>query len=302
MTSTSVDSSTQPYPPVQTYQWQDRAIAYRQSGEVGPVVVLIHGFGASSLHWRKNLPVLGAKFRVYALDLIGFGQSAKPNPEDFAYTFKNWAQLVLDFCQEVIGEPVFLAGNSIGCVVALQAAVTAPSQVRGLALLNCSLRQLHHRNRQKLPLYQQWGVNLVQKLLAFQPLGHRFFASVAKPKAIRKILTQAYASADAVTDELIDIIYQPAQDLGAADVFIAFITYSEGPLPEDLLAEVTCPTLILWGKKDPWEDYRVGQTWDRFPCVKKFILLPDAGHCPQDQNPDLVNNYLQTFFTELETT
>ncbi|MDG2991208.1 alpha/beta fold hydrolase [Candidatus Synechococcus calcipolaris G9] len=287
------------YLPAQTYQWRDWAIAYRQSGDAGPPVVLIHGFGASSLHWRKNLPVLGATFQVYALDLIGFGQSAKPNPDNFAYTFDHWAQLVLDFCQDIIGEPVFLVGNSIGCVVALQAAVTEPNRVRGLALLNCSLRQLHHRNREKLPWYQQWGVNLVQKFLAYPPLGHLFFASLAKPKAIRKILCQAYASADAVSDELIDIIYQPARDPGAADVFIAFITYSDGPLPEDLLAQITCPTLILWGEKDPWEDYRVGQEWVKFPGVKEFILLPGLGHCPQDQDPDVVNTYLQTFLADL---
>ena len=45
-----------------------------------PAIVLIHGFGASVGHWRKNVPVLAQKFRVYAIDLIGFGSSAQPKP------------------------------------------------------------------------------------------------------------------------------------------------------------------------------------------------------------------------------
>ena len=64
---TSLDSSTQ------TWTWRGFPICYQSHGETGPAVVMIHGFGASWAHWRKNLPVLGQTCRCYALDLIGFG-------------------------------------------------------------------------------------------------------------------------------------------------------------------------------------------------------------------------------------
>ena len=101
------------------WKWQSFPIRYQKSGAAGPPLVLIHGFGASSDHWRKNIPDLGEAHRVYAIDLIGYGQSAKPSPGNpLDYTFETWGQLVVDFCQTIIGEPCFLAGNSIGCVVA----------------------------------------------------------------------------------------------------------------------------------------------------------------------------------------
>lgn len=82
----------------QTWTWQGFPITYQQSGEKGPAIVCVHGFGASWGHWRKNLPVLGSQCRCYALDLIGFGGSAKPKPgAEIDYTFATWGQLVADF-------------------------------------------------------------------------------------------------------------------------------------------------------------------------------------------------------------
>ncbi|AFY60904.1 alpha/beta fold hydrolase [Synechococcus sp. PCC 6312] len=278
----------------QAWSWRGHPICYRQAGESGPAVVLIHGFGASSLHWRKNIPVLAQSARVYALDLIGFGQSAKPEPTSgLSYTFPTWAALVSDFIQEMIGEPAFLVGNSIGCVVALQAAVDRPDQVRGLALLNCSLRLLHEKKRQSLPFYRQWGAGVLQQILQFKPLGNWFFHRLARRNVIRKVLHQAYVNPAAITDELVELLYQPSQDQGAADVFLAFVTYSQGPLAEDLLPQVQSPVLILWGDADPWEPITLGQAWATYPTVEDFIPLPQVGHCPQDEAPELVNPILQ---------
>ncbi|MGA1476342.1 MAG: alpha/beta fold hydrolase, partial [Prochlorothrix sp.] len=160
---------------MQQWQWRGQRIAYQQAGTTGPALVLIHGFGASSLHWRKNLEVLGETHRVYALDLLGFGRSAKPTPnQPLSYTFETWGQQVLDFCREVVQGPAFLGGNSIGCIVALQAAVTDPKAVSGLVLLNCSLRLLHDRKRQALPWYRSIGTPVIQSLLGVKAIGQPF--------------------------------------------------------------------------------------------------------------------------------
>lgn len=278
----------------QTWLWQGLPICYQAQGQSGPAVVLIHGFGASWQHWRKNIPALAQTCRVYAIDLLGFGSSAKPTPgEPLPYTFETWGQQIIDFCREVVGAPAVLIGNSIGCIVAMQAAVMAPEQVQAVALLNCSLRLLHDRRRAQQPWYRRMGTPLLQSLLAVRPIGHGFFKLLAKHKTVRKILLKAYARPEAVTDELVDFLMAPAADPGAADVFLAFTRYSQGPLPEDLLEVLPCPALLLWGESDPWEPIALGRGLANFPQVQQFIALENAGHCPQDEAPEQVNAILQ---------
>jgi pimeloyl-ACP methyl ester carboxylesterase len=280
--------------PTHLWQWQGFSICYQAQGAQGPPVILIHGFGASLGHWRKNISVLSTTCRVYALDLIGFGGSDKPSPGvQISYTFETWGQQIADFCREVVGEPAFLVGNSIGCIVAMQAAAIAPDHVLAVALINCSLRLLHDRRRSEQPWFKQLGVPLLQQILQTTWIGRIFFQQIAKPETVRKILLQAYARPEAVTDELVHILMQPARDPGAADVFLAFTAYSQGPLPEDLLASLPCPALILWGAEDPWEPIALGQKLANYPCVEQFIPLPGTGHCPQDEAPELVNPLLQ---------
>jgi len=115
---------------------------------------------------------------------------------------------------------------------------------------------------------------------------------LAKPTTVRNILLQAYKRDDAVTDELVNIILEPAKDEGAVDVFVAFIRYSQGPLPEDLLPILPCSALVLWGTDDPWEPIDLGREFVKFSTVKKFIPLEGVGHCPQDEAPELVNPIL----------
>jgi pimeloyl-ACP methyl ester carboxylesterase len=284
----------------QTWHWQGFPITYQSCGDSGAAVVLVHGFGASWGHWRKNLPVLGQFFRCYAIDLIGFGASAKPIPgKEINYTFETWGQLVADFCQEVVGEAAFLVGNSIGCIVIMQTAVDYPEIVKGIAAINCSLRLLHDRKRVELPWYRSIGAGFLQQLLANQAIGNLFFNQIAKPKVVKNILLQAYRNPEAVTDELIDILMKPATEKGAADVFCAFTRYSQGPLPEDLLPLLKCPTILLWGTEDPWESVVMGRELAKISTVNEFILLEGLGHCPQDEAPEIVNPILQRWIEKL---
>lgn len=277
----------------QTWIWQGFPITYQAQGNNGPAIVLVHGFGASWQHWRQNIPVLGTRCRCYALDLIGFGGSAKPAPgREIDYTFTTWAQQIADFCRQVVGGPAFLVGNSIGCIAIMQSAIDHPDIALGVALINCSLRLLHQRNRQELPWYRQMGVNVLQQVLRVPGVGQLFFRQLATPKTIRRVLSQAYYQQEAVTDELVDIILNPAADAGAVDVFLAFIGYDQGPLPAEQLSQLPCRAIILWGVEDPWEPIALGEALGEYPVVDQFIPLAEAGHCPQDEVPGVVNSIL----------
>lgn len=85
---------------------------YTVVGHEGPAVLLVHGFGAFFEHYRDNIhPVADSGKRVWAITLLGFGKSEKPN---VFYSELMWAELLRDFIIQVVGEPVHLVGNSIG--------------------------------------------------------------------------------------------------------------------------------------------------------------------------------------------
>ncbi|KAJ6791497.1 pheophytinase, chloroplastic isoform X1 [Iris pallida] len=299
-----VESPPSKTPGVRTgiWNWRGYNIYYQYAGTDGPALVLVHGFGANSNHWRKNISYLAKSSRVYSIDLIGYGYSEKPNPREFKlnsfYTFETWAEQLNEFCAEVVKDKAFFICNSIGGVVGLQAAIMEPQVCKGILLLNISLRMLHIK---KQPWYGKPFIKSFQSLLRNTGVGKLFFKAVATPESVRSILCQCYHDTSAVTDELVEIILKPGLDPGAADVFLEFICYSDGPLPEELLPKVKCPVLVAWGDKDPWEPVELGKAYKDFDSVEEFVVLPNVGHCPQDEAPDLVNPLIESFVTRHST-
>ncbi|GLU19593.1 hypothetical protein SLE2022_358340 [Rubroshorea leprosula] len=290
-------SSKSSDPQVQScmWTWKGYSIRYQCSGNSGPALVLVHGFGANSDHWRKNIPVLARSHRVYAIDLIGYGYSDKPNPREVGesfYTFETWASQLNDFCSDVIKDEAFFICNSIGGLVGLQAAVLQPQICKGIVLLDISLRMLHIK---KQPWIGRPFITLFQSLLRNTAVGKLFYKSIATKESVRSILCQCYHDTSQVTEELVENILRPGLEPGAVDVFLEFICYSGGPLPEELLPQVKCPVLIAWGDKDPWEPIELGRTYENFDSVEDFIDLPNVGHCPQDEAPHLVNSLVVSF-------
>ncbi|KAG5566163.1 hypothetical protein RHGRI_001935 [Rhododendron griersonianum] len=229
-----------------TWNWRGYSIRYQYAGSSGPALVLVHGFGANSDHWRKNIPVLARSHRVFSIDLIGYGYSDKPNPRDFGvnsfYTFETWASQLNEFCVDVVKDKAFFICNSIGGVVGLQAAVMEPEICRGITILNISLRMLHIK---KQPWYGRPLIRSFQSLLRNTAVGKFFFKSVATPESVRSILCQCYHDTSQVTEELVQSILLPGLEPGAVDVFLEFICYSGGPLPEELLPQVKVKFLNL---------------------------------------------------------
>ncbi|EFJ52272.1 hypothetical protein VOLCADRAFT_55777, partial [Volvox carteri f. nagariensis] len=279
------------------WTWKGYNIRYQRSGDQGEPVLLVHGFGGNADHWRKNTPSLGARHRAFAIDLLGYGFSDKPNPRsappNSLYCFDNWGEQLTDFIQQKVGEPAFVVCNSVGGLAGLQASISAPHLVQGVQCLDISLRGLHVRRQAS---WQRPMVAAFQRLLRDTPAGRAFFANVATERTVGNILRQAYGRKEAVTEELVQAILRPGLQPGAVDVFLDFISYSGGPLPEDLLSATRVPVSLVWGEADPWEDVNLGRRlFAQLPAVVEFVTLPGVGHCPQDEAPDLVNPLIERF-------
>ncbi|GAB5363022.1 hypothetical protein AAMO2058_000848200 [Amorphochlora amoebiformis] len=307
------------------WEWKGHKIRYRSAvdsngAKDNPIVILVHGFGGNCEHWRKNLPDVSTYADAYAVDLLGnsnkknskynplnpppgFGYSDKPKPPapypspDQLYTFETWGEQLRDFAREVAGansdRKVFFICNSVGSVAGLQAAVYDPDITAGLMLIDPSLRMLHWSKQ--FPL-QRPLTSALQTLLRETALGQWFFEQVATEKGVRSVLEQAYHDKATVTDELVKAILNPGLLPGATEVFLDFISYSGGPLPEELIPEMKCPVQIVWGEKDPWEPLELGrQTFSQLPNIQEFVVLPGVGHCPMDEAPDRVNPLIRGF-------
>jgi len=90
----------------------DPSLQYTFVGNEGPAVLLVHGFGAFLEHFRDNIDnIADMGHRVWAITLVGFGKSEKPNVN---YSELFWSEFLRDFIIDVVREPVHLVGNSIG--------------------------------------------------------------------------------------------------------------------------------------------------------------------------------------------
>jgi pimeloyl-ACP methyl ester carboxylesterase len=270
----------------QLWQWQGHAINYTVEGQ-GQPLVLLHGFGASIGHWRKNIPVWAAAgYQVWAIDLLGFGASDKP---DRIYSMELWQALVQDFWREKIDRPAVFVGNSIGGLLALMLLTDRPEMACGGVLLNPA-GGLSHRPEELNPVLSA-VLKTFAKVAAQPTLGPWLFNQVRQPKRIRNSLNQVYCDPAAITDELVEILYQPSCDPGAQQVFAAVIGADPGPTPAELLGKLDCPLLVLWGEADPWTPIGASMLYREFMATKaiELVPIPQTGHCPHDENPEAVN-------------
>jgi len=277
------------------WQWRGESIYYVQAGQKPsgyPPLLLIHGFGASTDHWRKNIAQLSQDFEVWAIDLLGFGRSAKPDGE---YSGNLWRDQLDDFITEVIGQPVVLAGNSLGGYAALCVAAQRPSSAVGLVLLNSAGPFSDTQPATKVNPVKK-VLNQVTKSIFLQPwASFLLFQYLRRPSIIRKTLKKVYVDQGAVTEQLVDEIYRPSCDPGAAQVFASVFKSPQGEKVDVLLKQMTCPLLMLWGEGDPWikSRERGAKFREYYPQLTEYYL--QAGHCPHDEIPEQVNNLIRSW-------
>lgn len=280
-----------------TWIWKGHKIQYTVMGSGRPVV-LLHGFGASIGHWRQNIPVLAAGgYRVFAIDLLGFGGSDKPALD---YSLELWEELIVDFFSSHIEQPAIFVGNSIGALLSLMVVADRPEICAGAVLINCAGGLNHRPHELNLPLRLVMGG--FTKLVGSKVFGPFIFDRIRQKHRIRRTLGQVYVNREAITDELVDMLYDPSCDTGAQQVFASILTAPPGPSPAELLPKVTHPLLVLWGEKDPWTPIKgatIYQELSEKGQPVKFVGIPNTGHCPHDEKPDMVNRLILDWLAEI---
>jgi pimeloyl-ACP methyl ester carboxylesterase len=252
-----------------------------------PPLVLIHGFGANLNQWRHNLLELSQVAPVYALDLLGFGDTEKAAT---LYGAELWAAQVGDFIQTIIGRPVALVGHSLGALVALTVAHAQADWVAQLLMITLPLPAARE------DLVARWVGRLgmrVESLVSTPLLLRPLFTLVRRPSFLRRALQSVYVVSDRVDEELVTMFAVPPQDRGAARTLCYLVRSrtepSFSPSIKTLIAELAIPALLLWGEQDRVISVLFADELKNLSSNLIIQCLPDVGHCLYDEDPETFN-------------
>ena len=285
--------------------WRGQSCHWRQLGDPShPPLLLVHGFGAASGHWRRNAAVLAAAgWCVYGVDLIGFGSSSQP-----ALRLDNrlWARQLQAFLAQVVGGPAVVVGHSLGGLVALSCAVFFPGWVRAVVATPLPdptlLTNLGGRAPRRRPLrrwLKRWLVQLLCRLLPLELL----VPLLAHSPLLDLGIQSAYASPVIGDQELHRLIATPARRPGAVRALramsIAMALRPHGATAPALLRRLQRPLLLIWGGRDQLVPLRVAQQALSHRPGLPLAVLEQCGHCPHDEDADAFNHTLLQWLAEL---
>ena len=276
--------------------WQGQLLQVRQLGCDGdPPLVLVHGFAAAAGHWRANAPAFAAAgWRVYGVDLLGFGASAQPF---LVQDNRTWAQQVLHLIEQCIQEPVVIVGHSLGALVGLTAAVARPELVKALVLAPLQDPALLKPQPRRRP-WQQFLMLLQRWLVPWRLILWLF----SRTWLLAWGLKAAYQQHHRLDQAILRLFARPCRRPGAARS-LAGMTMGMGRRPPqetapELLRRVTCPVLALWGQEDRLAPRAMAKAVVRLRPDLQLQVLEDCGHCPHDEDPKRFNGIVLAWLGE----
>ncbi len=270
---------------IQTVLVHDQRIAYLDVG-AGPPVILIHGFGGSMWQWEQQQHALSQHFRVLTLDLPGAGLSDKP---EIDYRPDQMLDYFVGFMDAVKIPQATLVGNSMGAGLAIGMALAHPTRVAKLVLID-GLPQ-HVMEKLTSPSGRQaLETSAPSWLVSF---GNMLFGGLMIESVLREIVHDPALLTPAVIERSNRNRQRPGLIKPIMTVRESLPLWESGFATR--LGEITHPTLVIWGNEDRVFPIAVGEELHQTIKGSRFIRIPKAGHIPQWERPDLVNQELITF-------
>ncbi|KQY58216.1 hypothetical protein ASD11_00660 [Aeromicrobium sp. Root495] len=260
-----------------------RTVSYVDYG-AGDTVVLVHGLGGSWQSWLENIPALGARYRVIALDLAGFGLS-DPLPHESDMTAH--VETVTGLLDSLALDDAMVVGHSLGGLVTLCVAMWRPDRVRAVALVSGGGIPL---SAARLALILQ-GFRLFSLLIHLPGVASR----VARHAVLRRVLLgPALGDWRSMSPELARI----AIPLMAAPGFVSTARIGAAALAAVDPRLVRAQTLMIWGENDRILPVHSARAMVRQMPDAQLVELPGIGHCAMFEVPDEVNRLLLEFLDQ----
>ena len=259
-------------------------------GGAGPPVVLLHGWPETGWSWRHVVPALLPHRRVLVPDLPGWGDSDKP--ADYPYSVRNLVDEVPAFVRAAgVEQPFALVGHDWGAAAAITLALERPEILERVVWINLGPELLS-----PIGPWHIWFMNL--------PLLPEWTLRRRTRQTVERIVNWWAADRQAFGPDVIDHYAEALSQPGAREATLAYYRsiramaapalrarWSRTAIPE----RVEVPLLVLWGERDPiapvGDAHRLAL---RLPGAR-VVVVPGAGHFPQEERPELVARQLAEF-------
>ena len=247
-------------------------------------LVLVHGIGATLDHWALVIPKLAESRRVVALDLPGFGRSAKP---DLRYEPESFARTIDGFLRALGLDKILLAGHSMGGAIVSEFTLMFPERVERLVLVDAA-------GMTRMP------AKILDFLLA------QFEKSVdpkkvqLPPRMVRAMAKMMFYEPHPFAERNIGRILASMGEGDWADRVRSFVRAATGLSRAQVrarLSEFQLPTLIVWGERDRVLPLRHGRQLHAGLKGSRLVTFPRTGHCPQIERPERFMEVLEEFLS-----
>lgn len=259
------------------YRWRHGHIFYKILGNRdAPPLVMLHtpSLGNSAYEMRKIVGALAQEYRVYALDLLGFGLSDHPSID---YTSETYIAMCHDFLTQVVGQPVTLLASGLSCNYAVHVAYRYPGTCSRLILISPS------------ELFEVQQPPKVWTSILQRPLG-RFllYPLLTTRPALQLNMKQQHAAQQGqLIASDVDYLYATTHQFGAEHAPMARLA---GDLNVDASKEFDAlqqPTLIIWGAR-ALNNARFISKEQHLPAQTEIVLIQDADVSVHEEYPALV--------------
>ena len=241
-----------------------------------PTVVFVHGLGGSWQNWLENLLPFATDHRVIAVDLPGFGASPLPREQ---ITIPRYAALLDRLFGLLDIDAAAVVGNSMGGLIAAELALRHPHRVERLVLVSAAgLTPADRYNPHVFATFKR----LERGLQHVSCTGRDPRRGPRAPQRLRRAALCVVAAApDLLPCALVAEQIKGAGKPGFMPASEALLTY---PI-RDRVAEVACPTLVVWGTRDRLVPVKDASEYEALIPDARKVVYKRTGHVPQLERP-----------------
>ena len=259
-------------------------VHYQQAGDKhAPAMVLIHGFASSTLVWSNVfLKLAAAGYRVIALDMLGYGYSAKPRKGE--YTIAGQAKLLVRLLDRLSIPRAIFIGSSYGGAVAATCALDYPDRVEKLILVGA----VNNNRPLEFMLMRLFGSPVFGDVVSPLLIGSR--------RLLRRRMKRVYDQHSWVLDERrVDARHLPLRAAGTQRAIIRTVRAWDAERISRDAHLIKQPTLLLWGENDSEIPLADGERLHQEIPGSRLLVFLNCGHIPHEEYPEAFTNVVTDF-------